>query len=107
MLVSGASQTALVIGAEIMSRHVDPRDLYVYHQANTRILANLAERLELDPGKVVDAIATVGNTSAASVPLALEQARADGRLSSGMRVLLAAVGSGFTWGASVVEWGMR
>jgi 3-oxoacyl-[acyl-carrier-protein] synthase-3 len=189
MLVSGASQTALVIGAEIMSRHVDPRDrntaalfgdgagaivvtaggpgelgpvilgsdgsraalvvadretqllamdghetfkqavrrlaeasiaacdaaavalgeldLYVYHQANTRILASLAERLELDPGKVVDAIATVGNTSAASVPLALEQARADGRLSSGMRVLLAAVGSGFTWGASVVEWGMR
>jgi 3-oxoacyl-[acyl-carrier-protein] synthase-3 len=82
-------------------------DLYVYHQANTRILASLAERLALDPGKVVDAIAELGNTSAASVPLALEQARRDGRLRAGMRVLLGAVGSGFTWGASVVEWGMR
>jgi 3-oxoacyl-[acyl-carrier-protein] synthase-3 len=189
MLVCGAAQTALVIGAEIMSRHVDPHDrstaalfgdgagaivatagapgelgpvilgsdgahaqlivadretqllamdghetfkqavrrlaeasiaaceaaavplgeldLYVYHQANTRILASLAERLELDPLKVVDAIATVGNTSAASVPLALQQARSDGRLKPGMRVLLGAVGSGFTWGASVIEWGMR
>ena len=82
-------------------------DLYVYHQANTRILASLAERLALDAGKVVYAIATVGNTSAASVPLALEQARREGRLRPGMRVLLGAVGSGFTWGASVIEWGMR
>ncbi len=188
MLACGAAHTAVVIGAEIMSRHVDPHDrntaalfgdgagaivatagapgelgpvvlgadgahaglivadrdtqllamdghetfkqavkrlgeasiaaaaaagvplreldLYVYHQANTRILASLAERLGLDPGKVVDAIATLGNTSAASVPLALAQARAEGRLAAGMRVLLAAAGSGFTWGASVVEWGM-
>jgi 3-oxoacyl-[acyl-carrier-protein] synthase-3 len=81
-------------------------DLYVYHQANTRILSSLAERLALDPARVVDAIATVGNTSAASVPLALEHARGEGRLRPGARVLLAAAGSGFTWGASVVEWGM-
>jgi 3-oxoacyl-[acyl-carrier-protein] synthase III len=188
MLVSGAAQCALVIGAEIMSRHVDPGDrntaalfgdgagafvitagapgdlgpvvlgsdgsraelivadrqtqllamdghetfkqavkrlaeasmgaceaaavalgdldLYIYHQANTRILTTLADRLELDPAKVVDCIATMGNTSAASVPLALEQARGEGRLEAGMRVLLAAAGSGFTWGASVIEWGM-
>ena len=188
MLVSGAAGNALVVGAEIMSRHVDPRDrntaalfgdgagaivatagapgdlgpvvlgsdgsraelivadretqllamdghetfkqavkrlaeastaaceaaeialadldLYVYHQANTRILATLADRLELDPAKVVECIATVGNTSAASVPLTLEQARSEGRLGAGMRVLLAAAGSGFTWGASVIEWGM-
>jgi len=188
MLLSGSAHNALVIGAEIMSRHVDPRDrntaalfgdgagaivatagapgdlgpvvlgsdgsraelivadretqllamdghetfkqavkrlaeastaaceaadvaladldLYVYHQANTRILATLADRLELDPAKVVECIATVGNTSAASVPLTLEQARSEGRLGAGMRVLLAAAGSGFTWGASVIEWGM-
>ena len=81
-------------------------DLYVYHQANTRILASLADRLELDPDKVVECIATVGNTSAASVPLALAQARNEGRLGAGKRVLLAAAGSGFTWGASVVEWGI-
>jgi 3-oxoacyl-[acyl-carrier-protein] synthase-3 len=188
MLVSGAATNALVIGAEIMSRHVDPNDrntaalfgdgagaivatagapgdigpvvlgsdgahaqlivadretqllamdghetfkqavrrmteasiaaceaagvaladldLYVYHQANTRILASLAERLSLDPAKVVDSIASLGNTSAASVPLALADARAQGRLAPGMRVLLAAAGSGFTWGATVAQWGL-
>jgi 3-oxoacyl-[acyl-carrier-protein] synthase III len=185
MLVSGGASNALVIGAEIMSRHVDPRDrntaalfgdgagaivasagaggdigpivlgsdgshaglivaaprtqllsmdghetfkqavrrmgeatvaaceaagvaladidLFVYHQANTRILASLAERLALEPSKVVDCIAGIGNTSAASVPLALESVRADGRLRPGIRVLLAAAGSGFTWGATVVR----
>jgi 3-oxoacyl-[acyl-carrier-protein] synthase-3 len=81
-------------------------DLYVYHQANTRILASLAERLALDPAKVVDCIATIGNTSGASVPLALEQARRDGRLRPGTRVLLAAAGSGFTWGGGVITWGL-
>ena len=187
MLVSGAASTALVIGAEIMSRHVDPGDrntaalfgdgagaivcasggagalgpvvlgadgahaglivadprtqllvmdghetfkqavrrlsevtlaatdaagvaiadidLFVYHQANTRILASLAERLSLEHERVVDAIGGLGNTSAASVPLALAAARRDGRLAPGMRVLLAAAGSGFTWGGAVVEWG--
>ena len=85
---------------------LDDVDLFIYHQANTRILAALAERLGLDPARVVDCIATMGNTSAASVPLALERARRDGRLGAGMRVLLAAAGSGFTWGAGVVEWGL-
>ena len=80
-------------------------DLFVYHQANSRILASLAERLEIEPERVVDAIAQLGNTSAASVPLALAAARASGQLRGGMRVLLAAAGSGFTWGASVLEWG--
>jgi 3-oxoacyl-[acyl-carrier-protein] synthase-3 len=78
-------------------------DLFVYHQANTRILASLAERLALEPAKVVDCIAGIGNTSAASVPLALESVRAAGRLRPGMAVLLAAAGSGFTWGATVVR----
>src|SRR5207248_2252208 len=81
-------------------------DLFVYHQANTRILASLADRLGIGPDRVVDAIGGLGNTSAASVPLALEAARRDGRLAPGMRVLLAAAGSGFTWGGAVVEWGL-
>jgi len=81
-------------------------DLYIYHQANTRILASLSERLALDPAKVVDCIATIGNTSGASVPLALEAARRDGRLKPGTRMLLAAAGSGFTWGGGVVTWGL-
>ncbi|MBI5104651.1 MAG: beta-ketoacyl-ACP synthase 3 [Solirubrobacterales bacterium] len=80
-------------------------DLFVYHQANRRILQSLAHRLRLDPDRVVDAIGQLGNTSAASVPLALEQARAAGDLRPGSRVLLAAIGAGLAWGAVVVEWG--
>jgi 3-oxoacyl-[acyl-carrier-protein] synthase-3 len=80
-------------------------DLFVYHQANGRITSSLGERLGLDPARVVDCIAGLGNTSAASVPLALGYARANGQLQPGHRVLLAAVGAGFTWGAVVVQWG--
>lgn len=79
-------------------------DLFVFHQANRRILRALVERLELPAERVVDAIAHVGNTSAASLPLALAQARDEGRLAPGDRVLLGAVGSGFTWGGAVVTW---
>ena len=80
-------------------------DLFVYHQANRRILASLAEHYELDTDKVVDAIGTLGNTSAASVPLALEQARGEGRLRPGAKLLLGAAGAGFTWSAALLEWG--
>ena len=58
----------------------------------------------LDPAKVVDCIADLGNVSAASLPLALAAARADGRLADGARVLLSAFGAGFIWGAAVVDW---
>ncbi len=84
---------------------LDDIDLFVYHQANGRITSTLGERLGLDPARVVDCIAGLGNTSAASIPLALGHARAAGQLPPGTRVLLAAVGAGFTWGAVVVEWG--
>jgi 3-oxoacyl-[acyl-carrier-protein] synthase-3 len=80
-------------------------DLFIYHQANARILQTLAERLEIAPAKVFDCIAQLGNTSAASVPLALAQARAQRTLREGMHVLLGAAGAGFTWGATVIEWG--
>jgi 3-oxoacyl-[acyl-carrier-protein] synthase-3 len=80
-------------------------DLFVFHQANARITAAVGERLGLDPARVVDSIARVGNTSAASLPLALAAAEADGRLVPGARVLLAAFGSGFTWGATTLTWG--
>jgi 3-oxoacyl-[acyl-carrier-protein] synthase-3 len=81
-------------------------DLFVFHQANARITASLGEKLGLDPERVVDCIGELGNTSAASIPVALEHARAEGRLRPGSRVLLAAVGAGFTWGAVVVEWSL-
>jgi 3-oxoacyl-[acyl-carrier-protein] synthase-3 len=83
---------------------LDDVDLFVYHQANGRITSALRERLGLPPGRVVDCIASIGNTSAASLPIALHLAEEDGRLGAGCRVLLAAFGAGLTWGAGVVEW---
>jgi len=80
-------------------------DLFAFHQANRRITRALGERLSLDPARVVDCIETLGNSSAATLPLALATAEADGRLRPGTRVLMAAFGGGFTWGAGVVEWG--
>jgi 3-oxoacyl-[acyl-carrier-protein] synthase III len=81
-------------------------DLFVYHQANGRILRAVGERLNLPTEKVADYISEVGNTSAASIPLALGMLREDGRLHPGQRVLIAAIGAGFTWGAGVIEWGI-
>ena len=83
---------------------LDDIDLFVYHQANSRILKAVGERLDLEPGKVADYIAQLGNTSAASIPLTLSLSREDGRLRPGHKVLVAAIGAGFTWGAGVMEW---
>jgi 3-oxoacyl-[acyl-carrier-protein] synthase-3 len=80
-------------------------DLFVYHQANARILSAVGEKLGLPPERVVNAIGSLGNTSAASIPLALAAAERDGRLTPGSRVLLAAFGAGFTWGATTLTWG--
>jgi 3-oxoacyl-[acyl-carrier-protein] synthase-3 len=84
---------------------LDDIDLFVYHQANGRILSAVAERLGLPAERVVDCIGEYGNTSAATLPLALAFSEREGRLSAGDRVLLGAFGAGFTWGATVVEWG--
>jgi 3-oxoacyl-[acyl-carrier-protein] synthase-3 len=80
-------------------------DLFVYHQANARILRAVGEALGVPAGRVVDCIGTYANTSAATLPLALAYAQAEGRLDYGDRVLLGAFGAGLTWGACVVEWG--
>jgi 3-oxoacyl-[acyl-carrier-protein] synthase-3 len=80
-------------------------DLFVYHQANARILRSVGDRLGLPAELVVDCIDRFGNTSAASIPLALEHARQEGALVPGARVLVGAFGAGLTWGATVIEWG--
>jgi 3-oxoacyl-[acyl-carrier-protein] synthase-3 len=80
-------------------------DLFVYHQANGRITRALRERLGLSADRVVDCIEDLGNSSAATLPLALAHAERDGRLVPGTRVLLSAFGAGFTWGACVLNWG--
>ena len=80
-------------------------DLFVYHQANSRILAAVADRLDVPRERVFDCIAELGNTSAASVPLALGEAVRVGALRPGERVLLGAIGAGLVWGATVLTWG--
>ena len=80
-------------------------DLFVYHQANGRILSAVGERLGLAPERVVDCMSQYGNTCAATLPLALGHAESAGLLAPGDRVLLGAFGAGFTWGATVLEWG--
>lgn len=79
-------------------------DLFVSHQANRRIIMSAAERLGLPPEKVVINIERYGNTTAATIPLALADAIADGRLRKGDLVLLTSVGAGFTVGAVLVRW---
>ena len=79
-------------------------DLFVSHQANRRIVTSAAERLGVDPRKVVLNIERYGNTTAATIPLALADARRDGRLKKGDLVLLASVGAGFTVGGVLLRW---
>ncbi len=79
--------------------------LFVFHQANSRILTAVAERLELPRERVFDCIAEYGNTSAASIPIALSEAVRRGELEPGARVVLGAVGAGLVWGATVLTWG--
>jgi 3-oxoacyl-[acyl-carrier-protein] synthase-3 len=85
---------------------LDDIDLFVYHQANSRILSAVADRLELPRERVFDCIAELGNTSAASLPLALAEAVRAGALWPGARVVLGAIGAGLVWGASVLTWGV-
>jgi 3-oxoacyl-[acyl-carrier-protein] synthase III len=96
-----------VEACELAGVTLDDIDLFVYHQANGRILRAVAEKLELPSERVADYVGETGNTSAASIPLTLSLLREDGRLRPGQRLLLSAVGAGFTWGACVVDWGVR
>lgn len=79
-------------------------DWFVPHQANRRILEATAKKIGLKPETVVMTVGKHGNTSAASIPLALHEAVADGRVKRGDLVLLEAMGGGFTWGSSLIRW---
>jgi 3-oxoacyl-[acyl-carrier-protein] synthase III len=82
----------------------DEIDLYVPHQANKRILDGIAKKLGVAPEKIVMTLSRHGNTSAASIPLALNEAFEEHRLRDGSLVLMEAMGGGFTWGAVLVRW---
>ncbi len=79
-------------------------DWFVPHQANQRIIDDSARKLGIPPAKVISTVAKHGNTSAASIPLALAVAVAEGRIKRGDLVMMEAMGGGFTWGAVLVRW---
>jgi 3-oxoacyl-[acyl-carrier-protein] synthase-3 len=79
-------------------------DFIITHQANMRIISALGQRLGLPDHKVVANLKRVGNTSAASIPLALDEAVRDGRVQAGHLVLLCAFGGGLTWASSLIRW---
>jgi 3-oxoacyl-[acyl-carrier-protein] synthase-3 len=95
-----------VMGETLAQAGVDAADidLFVPHQANRRILDGTARKFGLSLDKVVITVDMHGNTSAASIPLALDVARSDGRLKPGGLVLMEAMGGGFTWGAVLARW---
>lgn len=82
----------------------DDVDLYVFHQANLRIIESAREKLGVSPDKMMVTVSEYGNTSAASIPIALTDAQAQGRLKKGDRVALVGFGAGFTWGITLLKW---
>jgi len=97
------------IARRIMERNhisADDLDLFVSHQANRRIIMSASEKLGIDPSKVVINIERFGNTTAATIPLALNDAVSEGRLKKGDLVLLCSVGAGFTVGSVLLRWGI-
>ena len=104
-------KTAVRVLAEVAEEVLQAADLrsadldwLIPHQANVRILEATAKRLGLSMDHVVSTVSRHGNTSAASIPLALDEAVRDGRIRAGQHVLLEGVGGGFTWGAVLLRW---
>ena len=95
-----------VIGEALVANGLAPGDIdwLVPHQANTRIIDAVGRRLGLAAERTIVTIERHANTSAASIPLALDEAVADGRIQPGHLVLMEALGGGLTWGASIVRW---
>jgi 3-oxoacyl-[acyl-carrier-protein] synthase-3 len=94
------------IDAALEANRLTPGDIdwLVPHQANMRILEATGKRLNLPPDRVITTVDRHANTSAASIPLALSEASADGRIQAGDLVLLDGMGGGFTWGSAVLRW---
>ncbi|MFH0727532.1 MAG: beta-ketoacyl-ACP synthase III [Pseudomonadota bacterium] len=104
--VTGMSDVSL----EILARNRlngDDVDLFIPHQANLRIIDVVANRLKLDPEKVVINIANYGNTTAGTIPIAMSEAYREGRLKKGDRVVFAAFGAGYIWGSVLLKWAME
>jgi 3-oxoacyl-[acyl-carrier-protein] synthase-3 len=94
---------AVIAAAKAACVSLDEVDWFIPHQANQRILEGVARRLGIDEKRVISTVAEHANTSAASIPLALAQGLADGRIKPGQLLLMEAMGGGLTWGAAVVR----
>lgn len=94
---------AVIAAAADAGVDVPSVDWFIPHQANQRILEGVAKRLGIDEHKVISTVAEHANTSAASIPLALDQGLKDGRIKPGQMLLLEAMGGGLTWGACVLR----
>lgn len=79
-------------------------DMFFFHQANLRINQFIQQHLGIPDEKVVHNIQRYGNTTAATIPILLAEAEESGRLKPGMKIALCAFGSGFTWGAVIIDW---
>lgn len=90
---------------EQCGKTIDEVDVYVPHQANKRIIDYAVGKLGIAPEKTVVNVDRYGNTSSGSIPLALADARAEGRLTDGALVLMTGMGAGLTWGSALLEWG--
>jgi 3-oxoacyl-[acyl-carrier-protein] synthase-3 len=99
VLVSSAEAVLATCG-----RTIDDVDVYVPHQANVRIIEHARKKLGIPEEKVVIDVDRFGNTSSGSIPLALADAREDGRLRAGKLVLMTGMGAGLTWGSGLIEW---
>ena len=99
VLVSSAEKVLAECG-----KTVDDIDVYIPHQANVRIIEHAAEKLRIPKEKIVINVERYGNTSSGSIPLALADAQADGRLQDGALVLMTGMGAGLTWGSGLIEW---
>jgi 3-oxoacyl-[acyl-carrier-protein] synthase-3 len=99
VLVSSAEAVLAECG-----RTVDEVDVYVPHQANVRIIDYATQKLGIPQDRVVIDVDRYGNTSSGSIPLALVDAKADGRLAAGRLVLMTGMGAGLTWGSGLIEW---
>jgi 3-oxoacyl-[acyl-carrier-protein] synthase III len=87
-----------------LGRTIDEVDVYVPHQANTRIIDYATKKLGIAEDRVIVNVDKYGNTSSGSIPLALGDAEADGRLRQGSLVLMTGMGAGLTWGSTLMEW---
>jgi 3-oxoacyl-[acyl-carrier-protein] synthase-3 len=87
-----------------VGKTIDDVDVYVPHQANTRIIDYAARKLGIAEDRVIVNVDKYGNTSSGSIPLALGDAEADGRLQAGSLVLMTGMGAGLTWGSALIEW---